>query len=380
MKVAYVTTYDPSEISNWSGSGYFMAKALAHQSIEVVHIGPLKEYGDRLIQAKELVYKYVARKNYRKDREPKILFSYADQVAGQLKSVRADIVFSPGTIPICYLECRTPIVFWTDATVAGMINFYQSWSNLCRESLTNANNMEQAALSHCRLAIYSSDWAARTAKDNYEVEPSKVKVVPFGANIECYRDLQDIRRLISKRSTDVCKLLFMGVNWYRKGGDLAVELATALNSRGLKTELTIVGCTPSEVTPDFVSLKGFISKTTKSGQATIDNLLAESHYLVLPTRADCVPVVIAEANSFGVPVVTSNVGGIPTVVNDGINGAAFDIGNFVDPACDFILNSLGHSSAYSLLAESSFGHYQDRLNWQVAGKKVKQFLEGMCAS
>jgi glycosyltransferase involved in cell wall biosynthesis len=379
MKIAYVTTCDPKDISDWSGSPYFMAKALADQSVEVIHIGPLKEYGDRLIRGKQLFYKHVARKNYRKDREPKILFSYADQVAEKLRGLHVDIVFSPGTIPICYLECSKPIVFWTDATVAGMINFYESWSNLCSESLTNSSKMEQSALSRCCLAIYSSDWAAETAKDNYEVDTAKIKVVPFGANIECQRDWRDIRRLISKRSRDACKLLFMGVEWERKGGDFAVELATALNSHGLKTELTVVGCTPPGPMPAFVSLQGFVSKATATGQATIPRLLAESHFLVLPSRADCVPVVIAEANSLGVPVVTSNVGGISTVVNDGINGASFDLETFVDPACNFILNSLGHCNAYRQLAESSFGQYRDKLNWQTAAGKVKQFLEEICA-
>ena len=40
---------------------------------------------------------------------------------------------------------------------------------------------------------------------------------------------------------DVCKLLFIGSDWYRKGGDIAVEIAGSLNAMGLKTELTMLG-------------------------------------------------------------------------------------------------------------------------------------------
>jgi glycosyltransferase involved in cell wall biosynthesis len=72
-------------------------------------------------------------------------------------------------------------------------------------------------------------------------------------------------------------------------------------------------------------VKGFIPKNTKTGQALLESLLADAHFLVLPTRADCVPVVIAEANSVGLPVVTSNVGGIPTVVRTDVNGAMFPL-------------------------------------------------------
>jgi glycosyltransferase involved in cell wall biosynthesis len=289
-----------------------------------------------------------------------------------------DVVFSPGTIPICYLECSKPIIFWTDATYAGMINFYPAWSNLCRESVRNGNKMEQAALTNCRLAIYTSDWAAKTAEANYSVDASKVKVVPFGANIESERNVDDIKIVIAKRPKAICKLLFLGVDWYRKGGDIAVEIARALNNQGLRTELTIVGCYPPKSTPDFVAVKGFLSKNTKEGQSLLENLLAESHFLVLPSRADCVPVVIPEANSFGLPVVTSNVGGIPTVVRTGVNGAMFPLENFVQQACTFIRKSMENRTIYNQLAASSFGQYAERLNWKVAGKRVKELLEEIC--
>ncbi len=379
MKVAYVTTYAASSIANWSGSGYSIEKALLHQSINIERIGPLKEYCDPVIKAKQFYYRYLARKNFQRNRDPRILLSYAVQVARKLSGLSVDLVFSPGTIPICYLKRHQPVVFWTDATFAGMINFYPGWTNLCQESLMNGNEMEQAALSNCRLAIYSSDWAAKTARDNYDVDASKIKVVPFGANIDCHRDLDDIRRLISKRSTDMCRLLFIGVDWERKGGDLAVELATNLNHRGVKAELNIIGCIPPGAPPEFVKVQGFISKTTSEGRSALDRLIARSHFLVLPSRAECFGVVIAEANSFGVPAVTSNVGGIPTAVQDGINGATFPIETFTSQGCDFVLNSFDDAAAYKRLAESSFGQYEDKLNWQVAGKKVKQLLEDVCS-
>src|SRR5262249_53362050 len=160
-------------------------RALLQQSIDIVHIGPLSEYSDPVIKVKQFFYDHVARKKYHRNRDPKILSSYADQVSRQLSGQCVDVVFSPSTIPICYLNCLKPIGFWTDATYAGMINFYPGWTDLCKESLINGNKMEQAALSNCRLAIYSSDWAAKTAKDNYDVDVSKLQVVPFGANVEC---------------------------------------------------------------------------------------------------------------------------------------------------------------------------------------------------
>jgi glycosyltransferase involved in cell wall biosynthesis len=238
--------------------------------------------------------------------------------------------------------------------------------------------MEQAALSNCRLAIYSSDWAAETAMNAYQVDAAKVKVVPFGANVESVRDLNDIRIIVAQRRTDVCKLLFIGTEWYRKGGDTAVDITGSLNAMGLKTELTVLGCHIKGSVPDFVSPKGFVSKKTSKGRTLIDRLFAESHFLLLPSRADCVPVVIAEANSFGVPVVASDVGGISTAVRDDLNGYVLSSAEqFVPHACSVILKSMESLSAYRELAIRSFGEYTERLNWQTAGRRVHELLENI---
>jgi len=378
MKIAYVSTYNSSDIERWSGSGYFMGKALEKQCGEVIHIGPLRKHRDNVLRAKQVFYTNVMRKRYVEDRASKVLKSYADQVSARLKDARVDVVFSPGTIPICYLESSAPIVFWTDATVAGVIDFYPAWSDLCHESLRDANRMEQAALSNCRLAIYSSDWAAETAINAYQVDADKVKVVPFGANVESVRNLNDIRIIVAQRRTDVCKLLFIGTEWYRKGGDIAVDITGSLNAMGLKTELTVLGCHIKGSVPDFVSPKGFVSKKTSKGRTLIDRLFAESHFLLLPSRADCVPVVIAEANSFGVPVVASDVGGISTAVRDDLNGYVLSSAEqFVPHACSVILKSMESLSAYRELAIRSFGEYTERLNWQTAGRRVHELLENI---
>lgn len=381
MRVGYVTTYESTEIKAWSGLGYFISKALKDQSIEMIPIGGLSDYTDIFIRAKQHFYGRALKKGYHASRDPKVLKTYACQVAQKLKSLDVDIVFSPGTLPIAYLDCKQPIIFWTDATYAGMVDFYPGWSNLCLESKRNGNRAEQAALSNCQLALYSSDWAASTATQNYVVDPSIVKVVPFGANIICDRTLADIQAIVQHRTDNICKLLFLGVDWHRKGADIAIQTAAALNQQGLKTELTIAGCTPPKnyTLPDYVSIKGFISKATPDGQALIHQLFAESHFLILPSRAECFGVVIAEANSFGIPVVTSDVGGIPTAVTNGVNGAAFSLQTFVEQASNFILKSMDSAASYQQLAEQAFDEYETRLNWQTAGKSVKSLLHGVLA-
>jgi glycosyltransferase involved in cell wall biosynthesis len=375
MKIAYVSTYSARDVKNWSGTGYFIAHSLKQQSLPIHYIDNLKKERSPITTIKWM-YQKLWKKRYLLDRDKNVLKSYAKQVSKELNNLDTDIVFSPGTIPITYLRCSQQIVFWTDCTFASMVDFYPEFSSLSPETIKLGNDMEQTALANCDLAIYSSQWAAKSAIDNYHVDPGKIKVVPFGANIICDRNLDDIHHLVNNRPTDVCKLLFIGVHWKRKGGDIALQVAQQLNKMGLKTELTIVGCYPvtDTVLPDFIKPLGFISKLSSEGIVKINQLLAESHFLILPSRAEAFGIVFCEASSFGLPSLATNVGGIPTIIRDGYNGKTFKLDASIDEYCLHIKHLFDDYSQYKSLAISSFNEYQTRLNWSVNGKKVKELL------
>jgi hypothetical protein len=124
-----------------------------------------------------------------------------------------DIVFSPmspGSQPVAYLECAQPIVIWTDATWAAVIDFYPEFNNLCKSTIKHGIANERAALHRCGLAVYSSEWAARSAIETYRIDPRKVHVVPFGANMRCVRRQDNIKATVALRSRDICNLLYFG--------------------------------------------------------------------------------------------------------------------------------------------------------------------------
>jgi glycosyltransferase involved in cell wall biosynthesis len=378
MKLAYVTEYDPLDIRQWSGTGYYIARALHQQSIEIDYLGPLQEpWSDRVVRKAKRHYYSLFHQKYLKDSEPLRLKHFAAQLQQKLSQTQANLVFSATVNPIAYLDCDQPIVFWADATFAGLLNFYPQYSNLCPETLNNWHQMESLAIQKSKLAIYSSDWAAQTAIDTYQADPAKVKVVPFGANLFNSPTLSEVKTLIESRPTQVCKLLFLGVDWIRKGGDTAFRVAQTLNQAGLKTELTIVGCTPDlpPPLPDFVKPLGFISKATPKGQQQLHRLIAESHFLILPSRAECYGIVLCEANALGVPCLATDVGGIPTIIRGDRNGKCFSQTAPIEDYCDYITQLFTHYSDYRTLALSSFDAYQSRLNWQVAGQTVKQLLK-----
>jgi Glycosyltransferase Family 4 len=180
-RVAYITTQDPHDVHAWSGTINAMAKCLAGAGLELELMG-LRSSAKLRTRAVKLAWRTAGTRLLR-DREPLVTKGYAAQATRRLKSVEHDIVFSPGTVPIGHLETSKPIVYWADATFDGMLDYYEDFSGLSRRSLRNGRALEQSALDRCSLALYSSEWAATSALEHYRVDPRKVHVVPFGANI-----------------------------------------------------------------------------------------------------------------------------------------------------------------------------------------------------
>lgn len=375
MKISYITTYDASDLKNWSGLGYYIANSMINQNAEIDFIGNLTAKADYSLRLKSFYYKTLGKK-FAFDREPYIVNQFA-QKASALLNPNTDIIFSPGSIPIALLESHKPKVFYTDATFAGMLGFYKEFSNFCSETIKHGNYLEQKALDSSELVIYSSDWAAKTAIENYNINPNKIKIVPFGANLESNRNLDSIKELVSKRSKKVCNLLFLGVDWERKGGDLAIEVAKKLNTEGLETKLHLLGI-PKEITqtfPSFVINHGFISKSTADGKEKINNIISECHFLILPTKAEAFGLALCEANSFGIPCLATNIGGIPTIIKDNINGKLFSLTDSINDYVDYILTLFYDSNKYQELSFSSFNEYESRLNWEVSGKSIMNILK-----
>ncbi len=378
MKVAYVTTYDASNPNSWSGTGHYIARSLERQGVEVKYIGPLEDRGGVVLSARRAGARLLRGRRILRERDARVARSYAKQVEEQLDGLDVDWIFSPGTIPIAELRVTTPIAFWTDATFAQMVGFYPEFQKLAGSTVEAGNLLEGHALKRASLAIYSSQWAAQSAIDDYGADAAKVKVLSLGANLPVEYDPDEVERMIGRRDRDVCRLLFVGVDWIRKGGDLALAIVSRLHDAGVRAELTIVGANPEIPAGmrDFVRAAGFIAKETTYGKSTIERLFAESHFLLLPSTADCSPIVMAEASSFGVPSIASDVGGISSVVRDGVNGFTFPLDSIVEDAASCITALWADRGRYDALCRSSLEEARARLNWDVAGSELVRLLTG----
>jgi glycosyltransferase involved in cell wall biosynthesis len=377
MRVAFLGNryLDPDNCGSWSGLPYFMRRALEGAGIETVTIAP--QDGDdprRLVRF--LYWRWFHGKRYLKYCDERLLQSHARQCERRLAALTVDGIFSPSTWPFAYLESGLPTVFWTDASFAGVLDFYESFTNVVPSSIAAGHAVEQRALDRCARAIFSSDWAADSARLHYRVNPAKTCVVPFGANLQEPPKLEDVREMVRQRPMRPCRLLLVGVEWQRKGVDLAIQAATLLDAAGIECTLTIVGCSPpvGQTYPRFVEIIPFIRKRTSEDRRRLNELYARSHFFIMPSRAEAFGIVFAEASTFGVPCLAAQVGGLSSVILTGVNGELFPLAAGGEAYADWIRETIADEGRYRALAIRAAEDAATRLSWDVVGRRVAQIF------
>jgi len=378
VKLAFVSLNDSTDVLQWSGLNYYIARSLERAGATLVRVGPLTHSWTPAMKLRRR-WSALRGQPYHANMESTALDSFG-AAARALIPRDVDAVVAVTSMVAASLDgLDVPVISWDDASPAAMTNYYPGFATLATRTARNADAMGHRAARNVRLAIYASDWAAESARRAYALPSERVAVVPFGANLEPLPDAREVAASIHARPIDRCRLLWVGVEWDRKRGDLVVEIARRIHSAGVPVELTIVGCTPSpaQPLPEWVNVEGFVSKRTTEGAARLAKLFARSHFFVMPSLAEAYGLVYCEAAAFGVPAVATRTGGVPTIVLDGETGLLDDPGATADAYAGRMLALMRDRSRYEIMATAARARAESRLNWDVAGREALGLIEGI---
>lgn len=384
MKAAFLSLVDPCVPSSWSGIPLAMCQALEQSGVRLSRMpappSPLKSIRGRvashIAKWRQYVSVRMSKKRYLYEYDPGVLSSAWRFARDVIDRSTADVFVTCDPLLAAGLKSSRPIVLWHDATFANLVNFYPHFTNLASKTLKDGHRLQKRALENCRYALYSSEWAANSAHRDYGMPRARIKVAPFGGTISRSPSRLEAEQNVARRSADELSLLLVGRGWGRKGCDKAVAVTDELNRSGIRAKLTIVGSSPPSdlVLPPFVRLIPGLSKSIAAQEDELITLYETSHFLILPTIADCTPIVFSEANSFGVPVLATNVGGISSVIVNGRNGWLFDK---AAPPSEFVARLNGYRdepATYFEIAMNSWAEADSRLNWMTGANLVRDLL------
>jgi glycosyltransferase involved in cell wall biosynthesis len=377
LKISFVTQFDPLQKENNFVPARFLAESLRVHLGDIVFCGPLQTRINKILILKKKIYEKVFHKNYRIEREAVIGRQYARQIEKKIKESKADIIFSWSTIPVAYLKTNIPVFICIDAAFASIIDFYEEYTDLAAPCIRDGNILEQKAFDLAKLVFLSSEWAAKTIPIAYHVDTKKLKTVSRGANLTNNIEYAAIKNYRQSQIRECCHLLFLASaeGWKRKGGDIACSIVNELNKMNLKTKLIICGDVPLEQPlSGNIQVIPYLRKYIPEEECRLKDLYMDSDFFLLPTRVDFTPNVIAEANMFGTPVIATDITGIPSMVQDGINGFLFSKDDAPTIYAEKIKEVYMNKTAFQQIRDNSRQMYETIMNWENSGKRIAKYI------
>ena len=380
MKIGIVQRDDTRSILSSSGTIYSMGKALERHVGEVVHLGPSATVRSKiLIKAGQVVNK-LSEPLLKRRLSPIHQRTLATQAARffskRIERSGCDVLYAPfASVEIAALDTSLPILYHTDMTWAQGVDYYSIYSGLFQFAREQGEAIQRSALEKATASIFPSQWAARSATEHYGIDPKKVRVVPYGANFSV-EELPSAAEALSHNLSRGVNLLWIGVDWERKGGQVACDCLDALLAKGVDARLTVCGCTPPKTQcSERISVVPFLNKHKREELHALSQLYLNANFFLFPTFGEAAAIVLCEASAHGLPSIVRDTGGLASVIANGVNGCLLPETAMGQDFADKIFEVLHDGDRYSRLVRGSRQVYEERLNWDAWGKAVQPLFE-----
>ncbi len=204
---------------------------------------------------------------------------------------------------------KIPTVLSLDATPLNFDSVGRLYGHQTRAGVVERfkRHVVRRAVSRADAFVSWSEWAKASLVKDYGADPERVLVAPPGADLELFPE----RRC--RVHEGPVRILFVGGDFQRKGGDVLLQAFRERLRGRAELHLVTMGQVPAE---DGV----FVHRGLTPNSPELLELFNTADIFALPTRADCLAVVLGEAMAASLPVVTTDVGAHREAIEDGRSG------------------------------------------------------------
>jgi glycosyltransferase involved in cell wall biosynthesis len=232
---------------------------------------------------------------------------------------------------------------------------YWGYSRRASERLSR---VERAVLSSATRVFTLSEWARAAVVQHYGFDPGRVISVGGGLSRSRPPAPKPVESCAARR------LLFVGVDWQRKGGPLLLEALRLAREKEPGISLDVAGASP-DTRQSGVRVHGFLA------WQDLSRLYGAASLFVMPSYHEAWGSVFVEAAASGLPSIGLNRAATPEIILDGVTG------RLVEPdarqLADVILELTGDPDRLRQMGQAARARVQD-WTWD---RVVERMLPGL---
>jgi glycosyltransferase involved in cell wall biosynthesis len=254
-----------------------------------------------------------------------------------------------------------PLLIYTDYTFLDNLTYPDHDKRLFRSRTFleyEANLYRQAEA----VAVTGSH-VERTLVDQYGCDPSRVSTVHVGANVDIVPVCTDLSRYAAKR------VVFVGVEWERKGGPALVEGFLRAARKHPDATLAIVGCSPA-VSHPRITVVGPVPRTE------MPRYFEAASVFCMPSLIEPLGIAAVEASLFRLPVIATRIGGFYETVTDEETGILVPPN---DPAAigSALERFFDGPDLARRMGQAGLERNRTRFDWNEVGRRLRSVAEGI---
>jgi glycosyltransferase involved in cell wall biosynthesis len=203
-----------------------------------------------------------------------------------------------------------------------------------------------------------SERLRRSFIEEFAIPPDRVTAIYGGPNFDVARVPPPAPRSSAHPPT----VLFVGRQYYRKGGDVLVESFQQVRKRFPDARLEIAGLPRGSVHGPGITCHGDLDKGTDSGWQALAAAYASANVFALPTRFEPFGIAFVEAMHFGLPCIGPRAWAVPEIIADGDTGFTVPIDD-VQRLTERLLELLTQPELARRMGEAGRARAQELFTW-----------------
>jgi glycosyltransferase involved in cell wall biosynthesis len=371
LRLGFACNWNPTPEATWSGTPSRLMASLGGyvDTVDVgLHLPRSVRRGLQLLSLRRVNGRWVPQWEHSQSFER----GFATMTAARVRRARCDAVLEiqdVGVVP-------APFFIYQDMSYDALAAEFAKdnsgarlyFRSLTSESLERRRQRQREIYEHAAGVIAMSKWFARSLVDRTGLPPAMVHVASPGATALRGGDLPPPRR----REPPRWRLLFVGTDFFTKGGDVVVSALAELRRDDPSVTLTVAGPRRWPMAGSLPAGVRFLGRVT---HGKLIELYDSHDLLVMPSRFEAFGIVFVEALGRGLPCVGRRAFAMPEIITSGRNGALVD-----DDSPGELAASIAKTLSDDEIYEYAFDHSEavtQSATWDATACRVVQIMNSV---